>query len=408
MWKKMVMVAGLLCFLVTGLAAAEPARADMPGGCIVIPPEVVKEMIKVTIWGRLQEVIPPKEFPDGREIYCPDHANRYLAVVVNGRKYKLDFGSKLALWQQAEKLRDQRVIVEGELQGDRVVVTGLAVDPTDCAKEKIAVEIRGKLEIVHESPKGPGPHVMMLKVHLSVWANGREFQLDLRDTDLDLWEVEKQYRGQTVLVTGTLEDNKVRVKAVKADGEYILKTVTVEIKGKLQCLLVHWQTGEFHSAHDNWDAPQSRSERKILGIVIDGKVYRLQGDPKVPPPSANWFEDANSKLCGRTVTVTGTLVGETVTVGSIKAVDTPSIQETVIVEIKGTLSCIEVAPAIYPCPEHMISRMWTIHAEGKSYSVNFGSNKKLEDQARQLQSGKVVIRGTLKDGVVTVTSLEKA
>jgi hypothetical protein len=395
MWKKMVIVAGLLCSLATGLVAAEPARADMPGGCIVFPPEANKEMIKVTIWGRLQEVT-PKKGPHGID-------NRYLAVVVNGREYKLDLGSKLALWQQAEKLREKRVIVEGELQGDRVVVSSVCVDPTDCAKDKIAAEIRGKLEIVEDSPKHPGLQQLAIwRGHLAVRANGQEFRLDLAGSGLDMWELNRQYRGQTVLVTGILEGDQVRVKAVKSDGEYILKTVTVEIKGKLQCLWIDPETGKFLSAHDTWGAYECI--QTVPGLVVDGKVYRLQDDPKIPAKENP--EKKYRELCGRTVAVTGTLEGETVTVRSIQAVDTPSVQQTVEIVVKGTLLCETVRPMIDPCPEHKISRTWKVRAEGKVYTLDFGGNKEVAKGARSLEGSVVVVRGTLKGTVITVTALE--
>jgi hypothetical protein len=405
MWSKKVLVAGLLGGLVLGLGAARPAAAEgVPDWCGTRPPTVIEELIRATLWGRLQVVVPPMEFPDGREIYCPDYANRYLAVIVNGRTYRLDFGSKLALWQQAEKLRGRRVIVEGELQGDRVLVTGLSEDWTNWQVEKIAVEIKGKLGMVEDIPQGPGPHFAIWKGHLVVRANGREFRLDLRNVSQNIWELERQYRGQLVHVSGTLEGDSVRVSAIKAAGEYFRKTVVVEIKGKLQCLWIDVYTGKFHSAHDTWAAPECIET--VPGIVIDGKVYRLQDNRIIPAPEGP--AKKYRELCGRTVVVTGTLEGETVTVRTIQAIDSPSIKETVTVEVKGTLFCEAIAPAIYPCPEHLISRTWTVRAEGKVYTLDFGGNKVLEGQARLLEGGTVVLRGTLKDGVITVTGLDKA
>src|SRR5262245_56332937 len=127
MWKKMVLVGGLLGSLVLGVGAAEPAAViAMPDWCGTPPPAAGREMIKATIWGRLQEVDPG----------YADNSHHYLVVVVNGRKYTLDFGSRLDLWRQAEKLRNSPVIVEGELQSDRVLVTGLRANLFgECWKE---------------------------------------------------------------------------------------------------------------------------------------------------------------------------------------------------------------------------------------------------------------------------------
>jgi hypothetical protein len=86
----------------------------------------------------------------------------------------------------------------------------------EAGKGKVAAEIEGQLELVTITPARPFPGWMG---YLAVRSNGRLLRLKLGGSGPDMWELEERYRGQTVLVTGALERDRVRVSAVRAVGE---------------------------------------------------------------------------------------------------------------------------------------------------------------------------------------------
>jgi hypothetical protein len=286
MWKKMLLVVGLVGSVAMIGRAGEPVPAA----------EQARERINVRITGRLHEVVPPVIFPDGREISLPDYANRYLAVSIKGRTFKLDFGSQLDLWSRADRLRDRRVTVEGDLSGDRVLVRSLEENRAKDLLDRAEIEVTGKLDLVEVQPTGPGIHLCIARLDLVVRACGQEFRLDLNGTGLDLWDLNQRFGKETVHVTGTLEPAGIRVREVRGVDSYVRKTVAVEIKGKL----------ERYADLSGLCVPGSQGVVIRWRVHAEGKWYTLDFSE-----SRN-LESLAEKFQGDTVLVRGTLQGEVV------------------------------------------------------------------------------------------------
>jgi hypothetical protein len=297
MWKKMLLVCGLM---------GSVALSGRAGEAVVTAAGQAGEQVQVRIWGRLQEIVPPVVFPDGREIYMPDYANRYLALHVGGRLFKLDFGTQLDLWSRAEKLKDRRVIVGGDLAGERVLVRTLEEDRAHDPLDRVEIDIRGKLDLVEVLDlNGAGLNQLAIaRFDLVVRACGQQFPLDLNGAGLNLWELNQRFGKESVHVTGTLEQDRIQVREVQGVDSYVKKAVAVEIKGKLE------------------------------------RYADLSG------------------LC------------------------VPGSQGVVI--------------------------RWRIHAEGKWYTLDLSESQNLENLAEKFQGGTVLLRGTIHNDVVRVTSLEQA
>jgi hypothetical protein len=201
--------------------------------------------------------------------------------------------------------------------------------------------------------------------------------------------------GRTEMRENTVGLGKVPVFVAtglqSADG--IQESVTVEIRGRFVCLLAHWMTGKVDRILNSWPEWVNKSYPPVPGIVVDGKVYRLEWS-RLMDASRNAAEGHDQEYrmyrewCGRTVIVTGTLEGETIWVRSLKA-DGDYIKKTVTLRIQGKLEAN--ARLGYPgshCP--------IIAINGGTYVLDFGS-KELADQAQKLNGKNVVVTGTLSE-----------
>jgi hypothetical protein len=117
------------------------------------------------------------------------------------------------------------------------------------AKKTIPVELKGKLQHRIEPRDDPRlPHLMNLPADpkqrdketmpVDVWevvVDGKAYELDF-DNKHDLWALAEKSVGQTVLVKGTWDGDRVHVASLKADPEHVKKTVTVEVKGRLMAI----------------------------------------------------------------------------------------------------------------------------------------------------------------------------
>jgi hypothetical protein len=302
-----------------------------------------------------------------------------FALAVNGTSYALDFEAVPELGNRAEQLAGQTVIVTGTLTDRKpfkyVAVTSLKADSS--VKTTVQVEIKGKLiRGMFEYVGGVnGPY----KVYeWSIRAGKETYHLDL---DRHLQVFVNQLDGQTVLVTGTLTGARIKVASLKADKDGVQKTTVVEVRGKLCQQLVR----------DNWVHPKGYDVARLsMAWVVraEGKTYVLDFS-KGPPPSI-------ARLNGQTVVVSGTLNGDRIAVTDLKPDASGAVQETVNVEVQGRL-----------CQDQ--NGAWKIEVNGTLYTLDFGAVKEFYRRAQmELQGKKVVVKGTLKDGVIKVTSLESA
>jgi hypothetical protein len=233
---------------------------------------------------------------------------------------------------------------------------------------------------------------------------GKTYYLDLRGKQL-LTLAEKLV-NQPVVVTGLPEPASptLRVTGLKAD-EFVKQTIHVEIRGKL---------GGLSAVKVCPNRPPQPIKITAWWIDYDGgKSYQLSIG------SGELLKLANT-LYGKDVVVAGTRVGQTIHVTGLKAAES-NCQEKVIAEIQGRLERVFEAEGFHeridwpPDDEGFHERIdwppvklrarWKITADGKTYSLDFGGNRKLESLASQLVNKTVVVTGRLQNGVVRVRSL---
>jgi hypothetical protein len=249
-------------------------------------------------------------------------------------------------------------------------------------------------------------------------ADGKTYYLDLRGKEL-LERAEKLV-NRPVVVTGVPDPSSptLRVTSLKAD-EFVKETINVEVRGKLESIR------RIRRFHPEEPLPQPWwPERKPMPepeppIAIDPDDlapiigWRIVGGEKAYTLyfGSELLEVAR-KLDGKSVIVTGTRVGETINVTGLKA-DEAACRETVTVEIQGVLGRMFVEEDVwlmcYP-PKYggkvHLPVGWEITANGKTYTLAFGNNNELEQFAANLVNRPVLIKGILKDGVITVTELQ--
>jgi predicted RNA-binding protein with TRAM domain len=302
-----------------------------------------------------------------------------FTLSVNGKFYELHFGDNPKLRASAQGLAGQTVIVTGTLVGDRVKATGLKADSG--VKTSVQVEIKGKLiqgeriqKGVMGNARGEWPYYGYA---WSIRIGKDTYHLDLGGSVTQDW-VARGLAGQMVIVTGTLVGDRVKVTDLKEDKDSVTKTTVVEVRGRLCQQLVR----------DNWVHPKGYDVSRLsMAWVVraEGKTYVLDFSKGLPPSIA--------RLNGQTVVVTGTLNGDRIAVTDLKPDASGAVQETVNVEVQGQL-----------CQDH--NGAWKVAVNGTLYTLDFGAVKEFYRRAQmELQGKKVVVKGTLKDGVIRVTCL---
>jgi hypothetical protein len=131
-----------------------------------------------------------------------------------------------------------------------------------------AQDIEGKLYKV--DTYSPLPRVLQRTWKLD--AGGKTYVLDLGKGPGLVKEAER-LQGRRVIVTGWVCGTTVAVVGLKEAPPK--QTVTVEIKGKLCCVVTHWATGEVLFVTDAMPTPISRSWALYTGVTIDGRTYLL-------------------------------------------------------------------------------------------------------------------------------------
>jgi hypothetical protein len=246
-----------------------------------------------------------------------------------------------------------------------------------------AVTFKGVLRHVHGAFTSEPP------IPFDYWeliVNGKTYYLDLRTRAL--LELAEQLTGRPVVVTGLLDSTSptIHVLSLKAD-EFVKETRQVEIRGWLEKRVIE---------RDPWRDHILRPLIAYVPIIewnvhVNGKTYRLDlgTDPAVQAMA--------EVLKGHSVILTGTRQDGMIRVTGLKADHSDYERDVVTVEIQGRLDA-----GWCPTPPS-----WTIVADGKTYQLDLRSRFH-HCLARQLNGKTVVVTGTLKDGVVTVTGLKAA
>jgi hypothetical protein len=319
MWKKLVLLGGLLACL--GLPAF--AAADVIG-----PVPTAKKALPMQLKGKLQkEVAEPNDVGP----FLPGERNPEVLwkLLMDGKTYDLDLDNKHDLWVLAEANVGKTVLVNGTWDGEVVHVASLKGD-VEHVNKKVTVEVKGRLNAVYppipEFPARPAgakaPRDFPPYDFGPIWqiaVGDKTYALDFAHAGAEgLLDRANELNGRTVIVTGELEnDTTIWVAGLKADDEYFKVTETeAEVKGKLQYVITHFMTGQVIMVCDAVPANFSRSWTLNYGFVVDGKTYilDLHGDKKLE-------RDARSFL-GLTATASGVLNGDRVKVDSLTCDET--------------------------------------------------------------------------------------
>jgi hypothetical protein len=310
-----------------------------------------------------------------------------FTLVVDGTHYDLSFGNK-TLSERARTLAGQTVVVTATLSEDsgrkEVCVTGLKADGS--AKKTVQIEVKGRLVrgkrlrtayIGNAWGKYPFP-----VYEWSVRAGKETYHLDMGFSEQFTAE---GLNGQLVVVTGTLSGDRIRVTGLKGETA-VRTTTTIEVRGKLVRLRPErWHyiglPGELVS--------MVLIKREAWCIEVDGTLYELDFSRGMPL--------SLGRMEGTTVAVRGTLLKDRlIQVAELKPDTTGAVTQTVQVEVTGKL-CRDGA-----------GNTWKVEVNGTLYTLDLGAAKVWYRQAQQWQGLRVVVKGTLENGVVKVKSFERA
>jgi hypothetical protein len=169
----------------------------------------------------------------------------------------------------------------------------------DYVKKTVRVEIKGKLEHVRiwlegpRDPKFPTPDIAFLD-YWQITVGGKTYRLEFPEQKY-LTDLADKLAGKTAIVTGTLNGDTVQVAGLKADEDSVKQTTEVEVRGRLQAVLLRCGPGS-----------------KAWNVIVDGKTYFLDiADPRLRPTAET--------LDGKDVLITGVMNDDTITVKTLKA-----------------------------------------------------------------------------------------
>jgi hypothetical protein len=322
MWKKLVLLGGVLACLGLPAFAAEAIAPDV----------LVKKTIPVELKGKLQRRVGMRDdphLPHLMNLPVPGAAKERATlavdvweIVVDGNAYELDFDNKHDLWVLAEKSVGQTVLVNGTWDGNFVHVASLKAD-VEHVKKTVKVEVKGRLIAFYTIPESLIVPVQArvprefppydLGPMWQVIVGDKAYTLDFEGAE-GLLPRARELDGRAVILTGELEnETTIRVASLKADDEYYKVTEThAEVKGKLRYVITMWDTGEVVKVCDELPEWICKCWVVNYGFEIDGKTYvlDLHGDKNL--------EDAAKSYLGLTVTAAGALNGDRVKVDSLE------------------------------------------------------------------------------------------
>jgi hypothetical protein len=287
--------------------------------------------------------------------------------------------------KQFERLCGRMVIVTGTQEGDFIMVHSLEADNGDYVKKTVHVEMKGRFLF-----RADGLDILRPDSRLLV--NDKTYVVDLGN-NRDLWTAAAGLDGHTAIVTGTLDGDRITATAIKADQEFIRKTLKVEVSGRL-----YWNKNLLHRLVPEF---QLASGREFFALDFDDTGLRKLAET----------------LSGDDVIVTGTLTADVfsndrIAVTSLKAANNHQIKETISVQLKGKLQYVitrwDTGEVLFTCDKmpNYVCKCWSIRygvtADGKLYLLDLGDNKELQKEAEKLVSTNVTVQGTLQGDEVRV------
>jgi hypothetical protein len=175
--------------------------------------------------------------------------------------------------------------------------------------------------------------------------------------------------------------------------DYVKKIITLDAHGKLTV------------AYFRCLGPDGKP-LVVVSLTAGGKTYHLDF------AAAKELLETAKQLDGGTARVVGTPDGSALRVTKLEAGSGDAVQETVAVELRGTL---RIEPWTIPlCPVPRGSEGWRffqkveVTSEGKVYALDLGDRDNQWQVAEKADGGAVVVTGTLVDGRVIVSSISPA
>jgi hypothetical protein len=315
--------------------------------------------------------------------------------------YRLDFNLGVVTndpkQQELEPLVGKTVRVQGLPVGPRRVRV-LRLEPDEYVRKTILIEARGTLR-----PNPCQTELVISNAHRT-WPVGRAWLLDadgrtfvLQFADLPSVVGVQGLDGKMVLVTGTLDGDRLQVKSLREDAgeDRFLDHGRIEMRGVLVRRLIPLEP-----------RPDDSREMQRALIVYDLRVGGM----------AQWlvverrFWDQAAALEGRTVVLTGQTTRRGVLVDSLAA-DRGQVKETVQVEMRGQLY-----PDWYAASGDVRDgRHWFLSAGTQTFFVRF-DRPDLNALAPSCARHAVTVTGVLTpaleigpsagcDGVLTIQTL---
>jgi hypothetical protein len=144
-------------------------------------------------------------------------------------------------------------------------------------------------------------------------------------------------------------------------------------------------------------------EEPVAGLAgVSGRFGGIRLWPgRRSAPAADDHAGRQRQLDGRTAHVIGTLAGSLLRVTKLEAGSGDAVQETVAIELQGTL---RIEPWTIPlCPVPRGSKEWQffqnveVSIDGKVYTLDLGDRDDLWQVAEKAAGGAVVVTGTLPE-----------
>jgi hypothetical protein len=217
MFKATSLVCAALLGCLT-LSAFGGGATDM--GCLPPPPptkDYVKKTVRVEIKGKLDHIrvggLEPLRDPKDR-MPIIDFFD-YWQITVGGKTYMLQFSRLEDINELANKLAGKPVIVNGTLEGETVLVTGLKADE-DSVKQTTEVEARGQLSAIYLETITPvfGRRDIPITVAWNFTVDGKTYTLRFASPELE--SLARSLDGKAVVLTGEMKDSTITVKTLKA------------------------------------------------------------------------------------------------------------------------------------------------------------------------------------------------
>jgi hypothetical protein len=259
-------------------------------------PGSIKKTVNVEIRGTLH-------WNKGLRCLSPEFEVLAGGVCREAAWFELDFGANPQLRTLARSLDGQTVIVRGVRQGpgilgESILVTSLKTDDITYVRETVTVEITGRLrqqrELLWLGPRPmdcqPENFLRRIRPVYRISAVGKTYELDVSARP-ELQQVLPSLCDRSVIVTGTLDGEVVRVTSLKADPEEVLLHGTLRRQpgeGKSNPPVIVWE------------------------VVADGKVYPVEFVTEEMKAQA-------LRLAGQPVVIHGTRKGSAVLVTELRS-----------------------------------------------------------------------------------------